>query len=511
MPEQARLSSYAQCLVSVAKGELSSFGGVLETDTRLRSRIYNVYLAQLKVADPGNSLGWDMSSDITSWPWSAVFVSWCALAAGATAGDFAMSIRHAVYVKAAIANARADKGTFRAWPIDSYIPRPGDIIVANRGNGSVTYDEAAALESYDSHGAIVVDIVIKDGKSYAVTVGGNESQSIHSAQIELTSKGTIRARAKYPFICVIQDLKDRASADAREASGATSAILATTALPLSFRGHGTFVYDAAATIKDYGSAANIAAAMKRAQMSHAWLRIHGTNPHDAATIAVTRGLISAIQAEGINIAGWGWCQGIDPAADAKMALKALADHGLSDYVADIESGHNNALWTISEIQTFCAAVRKGLKGGFALSTFALIDWHEPQLYRAAADYVDAFAPQIYWFNYPDAKMAQQFHRPNGASYPLDDPASYADLCLDDWTAMLHGKLKPLILTGQAYWGESKFSQASADAKLSAFLTNWHDHNRIAGLNWWHFGGGAGMDHAMIEAITAAKLGSKVYA
>jgi hypothetical protein len=285
---------------------------------------------------------------------------------------------------------------------------------------------------------------------------------------------------------------------------------AATPLPRAFSRHGTFVYDAAATIADYGNVQNTVDAMVRAGMQHAWVRVHGTQAHGAAGGVVLQKLIDALQTADIAVAGWGWCQGVNSVAESRLALRELARYGLSDYIADIEHGTHDAQWSESEIQDFCARVREQLRGAFAISTYALIDWHEPQLMQAALEYVDAFAPQLYWFSFPNKKMADQFQRPDGARYRVNDAGEYAELCLDRWTRLSASSRKPLIMTGQAYWGEGN-SQQSAEGKLDEFIAHWSRFERIVGLNWWHFGGVSGMSHAMLERITNARLGERTYA
>lgn len=502
------LSDYARRLSDIVLGELKSYGGVPETDKRLYDRIYKTYLADLKAAAPHANGGWAMPANIGAWAWSATFVSWCVLKAGASFAEFDLSIRHWAYINRAVQNAAAGTGVFRARKLADYAPQVGDLICANREGGKITYQDAEADQQYMAHTAIVVDLITKNGVRYAVTVGGNEGQTVGRKEVALTSAGLIKQKATDPYICVIQTLKTETGGSFLESH--TTAKLVPSALPAAFRKHGTFIYDTAKTVADYGSIPNLVSAMQRAGMSHAWVRIHGQAVDGPSTKALNRSLIAALQAGGIAVAGWGWCQGATPKPDAVMALKELKSYGLTDYVADIEPGHHNSQWTIDEIQTFCQTVRSGLSGGFAVSSFALIDWHEPQLLEAALPYIDAFAPQIYWFNYPNGKMAQQFRRPNGQAYGVNSPADYADLCLDRWTRLMQGSPKPLILTGQAYWGEAAFTQSQAETKLSDFLRAWSGYGQVAGVNWWHFGGGEGMSHAMLEAITAADLGGKTY-
>jgi hypothetical protein len=280
------------------------------------------------------------------------------------------------------------------------------------------------------------------------------------------------------------------------------------ASPKSFRKHGTFIYQVAETIADYGSTELVIEAMQNAGMQHAWVRIHGPAPYGAAT----KKIIATLQAADIAVAAWGWCDGSDPTANAKLALKELSFFGLKDYIADIEHGVHGANWAESEITKFCTLARAGITGGFGITTFPLIDWHEPELMKAALPFVDMFNPQVYWHHFPNKKMLKQFKRPDGTSYSLDNAAEYAALCLDRWDRLMGNTPKDIVVTGQAYWGEGEppFPQTDADDKMDEFLAAFTSFNRIIGVNWWHFGGSNCMSHRMLDAITKAKLGAKNY-
>ena len=140
-------------------------------------------------------------------PWSAVFVSWCVKQAGATAAEFAFSAAHSVFVHAAIRNARAATGVFRALPIDERAPGVGDIIHANRNGQTLDYAFARTHTKYLSHSAIVVEVGTDSIGRFALTIGGNESDSIRQTIVRLTPDGLVRQRATNPFISVIQTLK----------------------------------------------------------------------------------------------------------------------------------------------------------------------------------------------------------------------------------------------------------------------------------------------------------------
>lgn len=271
-------------------------------------------------------------------------------------------------------------------------------------------------------------------------------------------------------------------------------------------GHGTFIYDASATIARYGSAALVATALKECNMQHAWVRIHGSThsePH-----APTLTLISALRQAGIDVAGWGWCQGENIDVEVELALTTLSEFGLKHYIADVEDGVHGANWTSGEVKSFFKSLRTALPDSqIGLSTFGFIPWHKPQLMSAAEPFVDFFAPQVYWFSFPTVKILNAAGL-EASEYPLNDSASYARVCIEVWQELVE---KPLVVTGQAYWGEVPgFNQGTADAKLKHFVENFENWDRLQGLNWWHLGGKNqdAMSFGMFQALKTAKLNKR---
>lgn len=190
-------TDYVAKLITVATGEYDGYHTITESNEPLRSRI-DAYCRGIGIAPP---------DDIATFAWSATFVSWCVKTAGATRQEFTFSAAHAVFVRAAIANADQHIGVFRARPVDSYAPRPGDLIHRNRSGGTVTYSEARVHSDYPSHSAIVIEVGEDRIGRYAMTVGGNESNSIRMTRVDLDATGLVRQHAANPFICVVQDLK----------------------------------------------------------------------------------------------------------------------------------------------------------------------------------------------------------------------------------------------------------------------------------------------------------------
>lgn len=273
-----------------------------------------------------------------------------------------------------------------------------------------------------------------------------------------------------------------------------------TGLTQATSGHGTFIFDAVQTIRRYGSADSVASAVRELNMQHAWVRVHGARQTHA--IEPTSSLIGALKAGGIAVAGWGWCQGEDAQRESELAIRSLDRFGLTDYVADIEEGVNNALWTAEEVETFLTAMRAAVSGALGVSSHGFLHFHVPSLMTAADGIVDFFAPQVYWFWHPTRRIRDAIGG-SAAEFPLNDPDSYARVCLRSWRSHVTA---PIVLTGQAYWGEHPdFTQALAEAKVRTFLAKFDEHDAIVGLNWWHLGGQGqnAMSPDMFNAIREA--------
>jgi lysozyme family protein len=203
---EAAISPYVQSLVRIAKAEYAAYNGFVETEEPLRSRI-NEYCRGIGIAPP---------SDVSAFPWSATFVSWCVKQAGATRDEFRFSAEHSVFVQAAIRNADAGTGVFRGRRVEDYAPRVGDLVQRNRSGGAITYDQARRLADYPSHSAIVVEVGEDRQGLYATTIGGNESDTVGRKRVALDADGLVVQNSSNPFICIVQDLKiDAAAAGAR--------------------------------------------------------------------------------------------------------------------------------------------------------------------------------------------------------------------------------------------------------------------------------------------------------
>ena len=187
------MSTFTEALASIAEGEFDKYHLQHEHDPGLSAEIRQYWTA---VGQPFPGV---------STPWSAVFISWCVKEAGATAHDFKFAAAHSVFVQWAIKNADHETGSFRAFPITNYSPNLGDIIQNNRNGNSFNYDYARMHSSYESHSAIVIETGRDSGGRYALTVGGNESDSVGKKLIRLDNDGLVIQRPHSSYICVIAD------------------------------------------------------------------------------------------------------------------------------------------------------------------------------------------------------------------------------------------------------------------------------------------------------------------
>ncbi|KAB2944092.1 hypothetical protein [Hyphomicrobium sp.] len=298
----------------------------------------------------------------------------------------------------------------------------------------------------------------------------------------------------------------------------------------AFKGHGTFCYQPNEIMRKYkeypapgnpGPADRFAQALRDMDMSHAWVRLFGLEGSMPAADTAT--LTRALRNAGIHVAGWGYCHGADTKAELALAKTECDRHGITAFIADIEPGRRlggtRSKWGDTEFSEFI----DGLVAKFGIDNLGISTWpvlkiqNEPQypslaLMRRVADRVAMFAPQAYWMSYPKAVH----YNTTGfkeADYPRDDPTSFVRLVIDSWRA--DNFTRPLVITGQAYWGEGAPQTSILEAKVARFTSQFADWSKIVGLNWWHAGGdeatAPAMSPAMIDTLRAAQLGSRPFA
>jgi len=192
MPQLPPPSAFAEKLAGIADDQHERFHLIDENDEPLRSQIENFW----------QTLGFDFPGVET--PWSAVFVSFCVKTAGATGREFKFSTEHSEFVHEAINNP----GAFRGVDITAEAVNVGDIIQNNRSGNNFSFAFATKNKDYKSHSAIVVDIDEDENGKFALTVGGNESDSIRKKRVQLDDIGKVVQRSRSSFICVLKNQKE---------------------------------------------------------------------------------------------------------------------------------------------------------------------------------------------------------------------------------------------------------------------------------------------------------------
>lgn len=189
-------SPFARRLADVAFGQHTRFHMADEADPALCRQIRRYWTE--------TGLGF---TSCVSVPWSAAFVSWCMLSAGATEDEFTFAAAHSVFVHRAIRDARAGVGLFHGVDIDAHAPAVGDLVQNNRLGTTFDFAHAASHSQYKSHSAVVVEVGQDSVGRFALTIGGNEGNSIRRTVVRLRPDGRVRQRAGNPYICVVRTLK----------------------------------------------------------------------------------------------------------------------------------------------------------------------------------------------------------------------------------------------------------------------------------------------------------------
>jgi hypothetical protein len=187
-------SPYALALAKIAEDLHAKYHLQHETDPDLAKQIKSFW-KDVKEPFPG-----------VSTPWSAVFVSASVKRAGATAAEFKFAAAHSIFVNQAIKNFDAKTGVFQGRDIASYGPQIGDIIQNNRSGNTFDFNHARAHANYVSHSAIVVETGSDSAGLYALTIGGNEHDTVRQTVVRLTPKGVVKQVASR-FIAIVQNLK----------------------------------------------------------------------------------------------------------------------------------------------------------------------------------------------------------------------------------------------------------------------------------------------------------------
>jgi hypothetical protein len=231
---------------------------------------------------------------------------------------------------------------------------------------------------------------------------------------------------------------------------------------------------------------------------------------------------------GIRVAGWGYChQGANWRQQGlELAVEECNHHKLDAFVADVEPNRElkekgaqektKSRWKQDQLDGYIDGLTKKFgMDNVGISTWPVLkiqDSPSPSLslMRGVAGKVAMFAPQAYWMIYPK-EIHYEKTKFSDKKYPPNDPESFVRLVADAWRA--EGFTNPLVVTGQAYWGDGPNDPPKSviEPKVGIFASTFQEWGKIAGFNWWHAGGSKAMSPAMVKAVIAGNLGQKPFA
>lgn len=253
---------------------------------------------------------------------------------------------------------------------------------------------------------------------------------------------------------------------------------------------------------------------------------------DKPNATLRQALIDRLSAARIEWAGWGYCAGRTRVEDMALIRSMKKDLKMSAFIIDAEPGNPiwpdpsdpsgkrrlPDLWAKADFEAFVKEVKSLFgKENLGVSTWPVLRIQDTAQnpvvdhMRAADPHVALFAPQAYWMSFPNHVHYRE--RFDEAEFPKNDPVSFVRLVIKSWRDL--GFKGPLVVTGQAYWGENSPPLATMVGKVQGFTDKFADWDKIIGFNWYHSGNAnsakeGAMSNEMITAIRKARLGAKPF-
>jgi hypothetical protein len=155
-----------------------------------------------------------------------------------------------------------------------------------------------------------------------------------------------------------------------------------------------------------------------AGLNQLWVRVADSRDGFYGASFLDR-LVPRAHAAGLAVIGWGFPFLHDPVADAAWSAEALAWRGpagaaLDGFSPDIELAAEGVVLTEQRARVYLGLVRQAAGSRLLVATvFRPTDlrWFGSYPYAAIAEYVDAFAPMVYWgCNEPGAVTVEALER-----------------------------------------------------------------------------------------------------
>lgn len=182
-----------------------------------------------------------------------------------------------------------------------------------------------------------------------------------------------------------------------------------------------------------GSPTQIASEAKKAGLTHVLIKIAdgitAYNVNRETKIDLVPPVVQALKSQGIQVWGWHYLYGVNPAREAQIAVRRVTELGLQGYIIDAEQEFKLASGT-SAARTFMTELRKGLPNKpVALSSYRFPSYHPQFPWNAFLEKCDYNMPQVYW---------EQAH----------NPAAQLDRCVRELSNLTY--IRPVMPTGPVY-------------------------------------------------------------
>ncbi len=168
------------------------------------------------------------------------------------------------------------------------------------------------------------------------------------------------------------------------------------------QGKGMFTWKL--SLCEQGDPRALASVAKSAGLSHVLVKIaDGTSVYNgdmdnghANTDYVTT-TVQALKAQGIQVWGWHYIYGVNPAAEARIAAQRVHQYGLDTYVIDAEAEFEKTGMKAAATQ-FMGALRAALPAGtqVGLSSYRYPSYHQQFPWQEFLSKCDFIQPQVYW-------------------------------------------------------------------------------------------------------------------
>jgi hypothetical protein len=201
---------------------------------------------------------------------------------------------------------------------------------------------------------------------------------------------------------------------------------------MTLRGKGFFIWK----IPDCenGNPSAIASVAYDAGLTHVLIKIangvYSNNYNFDQKIDLVPPVAQALRARGIQVYGWHYVYGNDPAGEARIAIQRMRELNLDGYVIDAEMEYK-APGKKTAAAKFMTLLRTGLpEAQVALSSFRYPSIHPQLPWREFLERCDLNMPQVYWMkaNNPGAQLRRSVSEfesltpyrpvfPTGAAFP----------------------------------------------------------------------------------------------